>query len=368
MPGLQYGTLVRAPYGGPESMLNRVCVLVLTVVCWLAHPPAARAAPPGSPGAATAPAASGALTQHLQRGERERRAGRWAEAESAYRAAWQIEQRADIAGELGICELALGKDWDAAEHLQLSLEQSDDLPTEQRRRIEEAYRKAEQQVATLAISAHPSEAEVFVDDRPAGAKRLSYLVFVDPGAHTVRATLAGFEDVVVQIDTARGGSYPMGLRLRERPATPPPPPIAAPAPPLSPRPCPTSGGCERHPLETLRYAGLAAAGAGVAFGAGALIGSEVMDGAVQNKAAALGPSTCRSQGARPDCKELRELNEGRNLLGIMATASLITATGVGLVTAASFWWWPPRQGAQGAVRVLPATARDRLGVVLVGQW
>ena len=53
------------------------------------------------------------MTDHVRRGQRARAAGQWSEAHAAYKAAFEAadpassteRERAEIAGELGLCEL-----------------------------------------------------------------------------------------------------------------------------------------------------------------------------------------------------------------------------------------------------------------------
>ncbi|MCC6554987.1 MAG: PEGA domain-containing protein [Polyangiaceae bacterium] len=199
------------------------------------------------------------MAQLLQRAEQARRTGRWVEAEAAYRAASQIERRGDIVGELGVCELELGKARDAAEHLQSALE-ADDLSADLRRRFLVAQRKARRFVGSIGISVRPADAEVFVDGRSLGTPRLSYTVFVEPGTHTVRAARAGYDDVTAEVDVPRGSSRPFPLSLTRKPGPRPVPAAAAPLPP--PERCPAAADCRQGPLETFRYIGFFSSGVG----------------------------------------------------------------------------------------------------------
>ncbi|WP_438033955.1 hypothetical protein [Sorangium sp. So ce204] len=87
---------------------------------------------------------SSTVKDHVRRAQRARDGGRWTEAHAAYDAALQAtdpasnteKERAEIAGELGLCELELRKYRDAAEHLAWSLEQRNVLPLELQLRFE----------------------------------------------------------------------------------------------------------------------------------------------------------------------------------------------------------------------------------------
>jgi tetratricopeptide (TPR) repeat protein len=159
------------------------------------------AAPP-SPPALHASAAQRSVEADLRRADAARRAGRWKEAEPAYRAAWNAAPRPEIAGELGLCELALGRYRDAAEHLERSLEYPEALAPAQRARFERGQERAEREVVTVAVSVSHPDAEVFVDDRSIGNGKGSYVVFVEPGRHAAKARLAGDADRVYRFETA----------------------------------------------------------------------------------------------------------------------------------------------------------------------
>ena len=79
---------------------------------------------------------------------------KWADAEAAYQAAWDLRHTFDIAGNLGECELHVGQPREAAEHLSYALrnlpagvlpEQSDAL----KRMLEEAQA---QPIGTLRVA------------------------------------------------------------------------------------------------------------------------------------------------------------------------------------------------------------------------
>ncbi|WP_437813399.1 tetratricopeptide repeat protein [Sorangium sp. So ce1078] len=81
------------------------------------------------------------VKDHLRRARRARASGKWTEAHAAYKAAFEAidstsvteRESAEIAGELGLCELKLRKFRDAAEHLAWSLERRKALSPEQQK-------------------------------------------------------------------------------------------------------------------------------------------------------------------------------------------------------------------------------------------
>jgi tetratricopeptide (TPR) repeat protein len=164
---------------------------------------------------------SGITAAHLKRAEQARQGKRWAEAIEAYNAALVEAQRAGmpaketavILGELGVCEVALQRYRDAAEHLEQSLKNGWALSRSQAARFQTAQRKAEAEVSTVFISTDPSDAEIFVDGKSIGAGQPSYLIFVEPGSHTVRAHLFGHSDAMQTVEPGRGQRVGISMRL-----------------------------------------------------------------------------------------------------------------------------------------------------------
>ncbi|XXX77296.1 tetratricopeptide repeat protein [Sorangium sp. So ce134] len=92
---------------------------------------------------APAPSDGSIVKDHLRRARSAQAKGRWTEAHAAYKAAFEAidstsvteRESAEIAGELGLCELKLRKFRDAAEHLAWSLERRKALSPEQQKRF-----------------------------------------------------------------------------------------------------------------------------------------------------------------------------------------------------------------------------------------
>ena len=96
----------------------------------------------------------------------------------------------------GLCELALRKYRDAAEHLAESLQQRAALSLNLQRRFEDGQRSAEARVVRFYLGVSPADAEVLLDGKPVGKQAASYELFLAPGQHTVRARLLGYGDAV----------------------------------------------------------------------------------------------------------------------------------------------------------------------------
>lgn len=346
----------------PERVLSLICAVWITAWSGVAF-----GDEPLGPASASGDVPSGS-EEMLRRADKARRAGRWPEAEAAYRAAWEATRRPVLAGELGLCELSLRRYRDAAEHLRLGLTARETLTPAQRTRFEQGLRQATQEVAMLSIVVGRPEAKVFVDGRPVGSGLATYAVYVEPGWHEARAKLVGHADGVGRFEALRGDTPTVGLALKVTPAPPsrpaPPPARPAPSPPAPPAP-PGSG-----VVPTLRVGALVLASAGVVAGAGFTMASNNEDDEAEAQADVLreegGPAACHAGIALHGCGTLNDTLAARDGLEAAAIASFVAAGVIGAVAVSSFWWAPAP--AQGGVRVLPQVTAQGGGVIVRGAW
>ncbi|AUX37248.1 MULTISPECIES: PEGA domain-containing protein [Sorangium] len=309
--------------------------------------------------ASAAPTAEAAPRDALHRADEARLAGRFADAVDAYRDALEdhrgpalpLAKRAEVLGELGLCELALGAHRDAAEHLHLSLQHRSLLSVEQQRRFEAAQKQADREVGTLFLAVSPRDAEVLLDGKSLGASRPTHVVFVEPGPHTIRARLAGYADATAALQAARGSSSSVTLTLPARTSPPAPSPEArgAPAPAEAP-------GAQAH---TLRRIALGTAAAGVVLGVGFWVAAGVLDGVVDERAASLrargGPGACNGAAFPTECKHQEFLIARRDGVGAAAIAVLVASGALGALAVSSYWW-APDTSPRPAIGLGPATA------------
>ncbi|KYG01025.1 hypothetical protein BE20_53985 [Sorangium cellulosum] len=332
--------------------------LALGVVPASAEPDASGRSP-----ASAAPTAETASRDALHRADEARRVGRFADAADAYRAALEehrdpalpLAKRAEVLGELGLCELALGAHRDAAEHLHVSLQHRSLLSVEQQRRFEAAQKQAEREVGTLFLAVSPRDAEVLLDGKSLGASRPTHVVFVEPGPHTIRARLAGYADATAALQAARGSSSSVTLTLPARTSSPAPSPEVSGAPARAPAPAEAPGA----PANTLRRIALGTAAAGVVLGVGFWVAAGVLDGVVDERAASLrargGSGACNGTAFPTECKHQEFLIARRDGVGAAAIAVLVASGALGALAVSSYWWapdTPPRP----AIGFRPATA------------
>ena len=171
-------------------------------------------ADPVDPAAAPAPAADNQAAALLRAGNMAYKEGRFADAEQAYREAFEIKHGYDVAGNLGAAELAQGKLREAAGHLAFTLRL---FPlTGQpalRDQMQRALEQCKRGVGAVEVKLEPAGATVRVDGDLVGEAPLLDPVFVDPGDHIISVSLAGYAPAEKRIHAERGETVPVTLAL-----------------------------------------------------------------------------------------------------------------------------------------------------------
>ncbi|WP_437753817.1 hypothetical protein [Sorangium sp. So ce1389] len=344
---------------GPRKFLlfPLVSLLITTTIAAFAQPPAAPDL--------GAPAAPDPAADALRRARAARSAGRWREAEAAYRAAFAAAPRPAIEGELGLCELSLQEYVDAATHLRRALFDRRKLSPAERQRFEDGLLRAAREVVEVEfILSHP-KAEVFLDGRFLGRGQPEYRLYVEPGRHEVRASLEGHATQTVPFERWPGDVTVFPVVLDPIPKPPPPEVIVrktAPAPERD-----RSG-------RNIRIAGASLALAGTALGVGLAIAAGVRDDEAGAQADAIredyGRGGCLYEGISEitvPCNALAETISARDTMRSAAWASFI-AGGVFGVVAISSLWWAPSPPSPPRVVVRPLVAAGGGGVAIGGVW
>jgi hypothetical protein len=129
----------------------------------------------------------------------------------AYAAALEKELSHATAGELGVCEEALGRNLVAYDHLWYALGgevRAAPAPVRaQWARFRKSYERVMNRVARVFVSVMPNHAEVLLDGRSLGTQVDGHTFAVLPGAHVWTARLPGRADITV-VQTGRGGDMP----------------------------------------------------------------------------------------------------------------------------------------------------------------
>jgi hypothetical protein len=281
---------------------------------------------------------------------------KWAEAEAAYQAAWDIRKSFDIAGNLGDCELHVGQPREAAEHLAYSLAHTPAGATPQQKdALNQRLQEARRQVGTLHVRTSPSGAAVLIDGRPV-EDLPNGLVFVDPGARTVEARLQGYGTARKTIDAPAGSEQDVALTLSA--VVTPPPTSTAPTPPPP------------GPNKILLVTGGVTAGAAIVTGA-ALLGVAAAKGSTVSslQTQIQQDGGCASATGGGNCADLRSTASSKRTLGNAGLWTLVAGGGVGVATlvyglVGGAKAPPPKSGW----RVSPAPAPGGGGLVVQGTF
>ncbi|XXY46930.1 PEGA domain-containing protein [Sorangium sp. So ce269] len=156
--------------------------------------------------------------QLFEDGVKAAKAGKWDDAHAAFLAAWGLKPHYQIASNLGVASLRVGKPRDAAEYLTLYLREAPATKVQERQRAEASLQEARAQVAAVTVRVAPDGAEVTVDGTSVGRAPLADPVFLDPGRHEVGAKLDGYVPQAQPVAATAGGTETVVLELKRAPA------------------------------------------------------------------------------------------------------------------------------------------------------
>lgn len=135
-----------------------------------------------------------------------------------YRAALALKPTYDIAGNLGLTEMAVGHYADAAEHFALSLRGYPvNAEAASREGTVKKLAEARAKIGTLRIAA-PAGAEITLDGRVLGEAPLGYDVYCEPGEHVLEARLEGHATTSKTVNPKAGEevavTLPKGIAIK----------------------------------------------------------------------------------------------------------------------------------------------------------
>lgn len=303
---------------------------------------------------------------------------RWAEAHAAFLAAWRIKQHYQIASNLGVAELRLGKHRDAAEHLSWYLREAPAERTAQRQRAEILLKEALAKVAAITITTEPEGAEVKVDGAGVGRTPLSLPVFLEPGRHVIGAELDGYKPAQEQIEPAAGHAGGITLHLSRRDAEAPAaagvPSAAGPreakdAPPAKLPETTAAPPAARSWVPVIALGAASVVGLGVGVGMTVAANDATAEARSQQEEIFAGGGGClESPAFARACREFRRTTRRSDDL---SNAAVVTyaASGAMALTAVALALWP-RESAAGhaAVRVVPGFGVHSAGIAVRTTW
>lgn len=309
------------------------------------------------------PAFADDIDRSFEQGTLALRAGKYQDAKTAFDAVWKQRKTHDVAANLGLAEMQLGKHRDAAEHFAFALGSfpvTGDATL--KKGIEAAFAQAKSHVMTLRVTVSVDGAEVLVDGTPIGRSPLAGDVFVEVGARTIEARLARYVTATKTVDAKKGGSDAVSLVLSPEPtptatvtttATAPPPP--------------------RSKVPAIVLGGVGVAGVVVGatlLGVGYATNADVSAKMPRNAA---GDAQCQKPpvtGAdAPACAELRARTSEANTF---ANAGAVTLALGGAAVAAGVLYlvWPSPSASTGgsATRFIPTAGPQGGGLVIQGAF
>lgn len=302
---------------------------------------------------------TGTDAEELFRHARElHRQKRWQEARDAYDRAWQLERTFQIAANLALVELRLGRARDAAEHLSFALAHlpaSDPKVAEARTHLEEMMKEATARVGTLKVELDRDEAVIYVDDQPVGAAPLQHPIYLEAGRHVVHVQPSGAPRITRELSIEPGVVYRLALSSA--------PPLSTPGAASAPAPDPVQASPQsdrNRPLETrfVVVAGeaaltLVALGLGTMFGLQANSSRDRAD-ELRTRINAGGDPVRVAQGSMcdptytarpPECAELSDAVDDTNALVTRSTVAFIVAGGLAATSVATYLLWPKPRGS-----------------------
>jgi len=246
----------------------------------------------------------------------------YAGAYAAFAAAYSLKRHYQIAGSLGDCEMQLGRNRDAAEHLDSFIrEYPPGDPPEQLERAKALLARARLGAATLVFDVPMTGTQVFLDGQPIGKAPIEGERFVEPGQHRIEA-MAGLELVRQMVDVSAGEQRVVKLE-------------AAPAPKTE-KPIAAKWGTPK--IAAVVAGGLAVASGGVGIGLLSFAESQrVEKNDLLNKLAAQSGApvsgVCgNGTGYGQECNQINDLADNTRLLGHGAIVAFAVGAAAGAVS------------------------------------
>ncbi|XXY17326.1 PEGA domain-containing protein [Sorangium sp. So ce216] len=292
---------------------------------------------------------------------------RWEAAHAMFLAARALHPHYTIAGNLGDCELHLGRYREAAENLALyvrELKKDATSTAEERARGAAAYAEARAKVGAVVLQVNVERAAVLVDGVEMGKTPLVDPLFVEPGTHTVAVEHDGYVTEEFTVHVGAGGEIASVVTLR-KPAASPPTSAPAPAP---------VGGAELSgsgPRTAVLIGGAAAAGAAAVAGVVFTILAVTKSDEAETQRDALvrenGPGACSRSGAPAACSQLSDTDDAHIRSTNGAILSFAAAGAIGAGTAI-YWLTTRPSEPQHRVRAMPVVGASGFGLSVSGEF
>ena len=289
-----------------------------------------------------------------------------------YMGAFRLRKSYDVARNLGLTELKLGKLRAAVAHLTYSVDHYPSNRSENKRQVVDWLAQAKAQAAKLHLTLQPEGASCTLNGDPIAPEELEGDVIVDPGQTKLECGgVAGFGTSKRTLQIEKGTTEQLAITLPRAGIVdeppPPPPPSGYGALPLATR-------------RTILWAGIGVTGLALVGGAVSGVLSITTASDADATLADLRKSTGRdspcASPAAAKCGDLLSSRKTQDLTGNIALWTLVGAAGVGALTAAYLWPQsrdaaPPakagnhsRSRPAASVAIAPGVG----GLVISGSW
>jgi hypothetical protein len=299
---------------------------------------------------------------------------RYQEAYDALSQAWKLQRSFDVAGNLGIVELELGKFRDAAEHLAFAVE---NLPPsakqKEREFVTEGLAAARKEVGALSIEVDRAGAAVEVDGRAAGTSPLKSVVYVEPGTRTVVARLAGYANGTKSVTIDKASAQVVSLTLVPAAGAAATPAGTGAPPAATATDIPDVPGSRRSIVPPIVLGAIGAVGIGVGIGLAAAASGADSDAQETEDEITAANATCggaTTPGFEQRCQDYADLQSNHSTL---KTGSIVSFAVGGAAAGAALVYllWPEsatpaQQGS--SFRAVPTFGPRVSGVSFLGSF
>lgn len=183
--------------------------------------------------AATYASADDRTEERIRAGVELRRVGNDEAALPHFQEAYRLDRTAKTAGQLGLCEQALGRWVDAEDHLMEAFQQRQDPWVKKNNQIlREQLQGVKAHIGRVEVKGEPSGASVSVQGRSIGNLPLQKPVRVNEGRVDVEVRASGYAPMVRTLEVGGGQHQTIVLNLVSTATSPDPVPVSR----LSPQP------------------------------------------------------------------------------------------------------------------------------------
>ena len=279
-----------------------------------------------------------------------------------YTAAFNLRKSYDIARNLGLSELKLGKLRDAIGHFQFSLAQYPSNRADTKKQVTEWLAQAQKEVGTIKLTVDPEAATCSLNGVALTREERGADIPADPGDNLIECSADGFLATKQTTHVAKGAAETVEITLKKSVAAVNPPPTSEPPKPQLSAYHRAFGYDTRLKIAWtgVGLASLLVAGAAVSGGI-SLASTTSAEGLRDDLRTQTGRDFPCAAPATARCDELLSTRQLQDLTGNLAFWTFISGAAVGGFTMA--YLWPPDGPSTAPRKLTPAPEPAKLKVV-----